>query len=135
MLSPIASRVERALILCSVGLFVYLVPEILSPLHFIFVDEYLHWRTASDIIRTEHLFTVNSQLPVSPLYPGLEIVTNAFSSLSGGDTLVSGLIVVGIARILVVLSLFILFEQITKSARTAGDSHNVVHVQFWLLHV
>ena len=120
LLSPMASRLERIGILCSAGLSIYLVPEILSPLHFIFVDEYMHWRTVDDIVRTGHLFSENSMLPVSPLYPGLEIVTDALSSLSGLNTFTSGLIVVGIARIAVLLYLFVLFEQIAKSTRIAG---------------
>ena len=120
LLSPIASRLERIGILCTAGFSIYLVPVVLSPLHFIFVDEYMHWRTVDDIVRSGHLFSENSILQVSPLYPGLEIVTDAFSSLSGLNTATSGLVVVGVARIVIILSLFMLFEQITKSSRTAG---------------
>ena len=120
LLSPLASRPERIGILCSAAISIYLVKVILSPLHFLSYDEYLHWRTVDDIVRTEHLFSENSMLPVSPRYPGLEIVTDAFSSLSGLNTFTTGLIVIGIARMVMILSLFTLSEQITKSARTAG---------------
>ena len=120
LLMPIVSRVERIGILCSVGFSVYIIPEILSPLHFFFVDEYMHLRTVGDIIRTNHLFNPNSMLPISPLYPGLEIMTNALGSMSGLDPFTSGLIVTGMARIIVMLALYLLFEQVTKSARTAS---------------
>lgn len=120
ILSPLVPRMERITILCFTGVCIYLITEILSPLHFIFVDEYMHLRTVNDIINTGHLFSSNPVLPVSPLYPGLEIVTDALHSLSGLDVFTAGLIVVGMARIVVVLTLFLLFEQITKSPRTAS---------------
>ncbi len=120
IISPISSRPERIGLICIVCISLYLVKMVLSPNQFFFFDEYLHWRTVDDIVRSGHLFSQNTLLPVSPLYPGLEIVTDAFSTLSGLNTYVSALIVIGISRILMVLSLFMLFEQITKSARTAG---------------
>lgn len=120
VLSPLASRMERITILFFMGVCIYLVPEILSPLHFIFVDEYMHLRTVNDIVSTGHLFGSNPVLPVSPLYPGLEIVTDALHSLSGLDVSTAGLIVVGMARVVVILTLFLLFEQIAKSPRTAS---------------
>ncbi len=57
-----------------------------NPLYFASFDEFLHWRTADDILRTGHLFSENSMLPVGPYYPGLEIVTNALSTTSGLST-------------------------------------------------
>jgi hypothetical protein len=120
LLSPVASRFERVCILCSVGLSMYCIKILLSPLHFLFIDEYFHWRTIDDIQRTGHLFTENSMLVVSPMYPGLEIVTNAFQTLSGLDSTTAGLIVTGISRFVMLLSLFLLYEQITRSARIAG---------------
>jgi len=120
LLSPIASRLERIGILCSVGISMYLVKVILSPLGFSFIDEYFHWRTVGDILSSGHLFTDNSMLPVGPSYPGLEIVTDAFSSLSGLNSFTAGLIVIGIARFLMILCIFAFFEYITKSPRIAG---------------
>ena len=59
-------------------------------------------------------------LPVSPYYPGLEIVTNAISTISGLDTFHASIIVICSARLLMILSLFLLYEQITRSSRMAG---------------
>jgi hypothetical protein len=92
----------------------------LSPLTFHSIDDFLHWRTVDDIAESGHLFSPNSVLPVSPFYPGLEIVTNAVSTLSGLSTFHSSFIVLGAARLLAILSLFMFYEQITKSARIAG---------------
>lgn len=120
LISPIASRIERIYLLCVVDLSIYLVKVILSPNQFSFFDEYLHWRTVDDIIRSGHLFSLNPLLPVSSLYPALEIITSSFSALSGLNTFTSALIVIGVTRILIILSLFMLFEQITKSSRVAA---------------
>ena len=120
LLSPAPSRFERIGLLCVAGLTLYFVQVTNSPLHFSGFDEFLHWRTVADIGRTGHLFSENTLLPVSPYYAGLEIVTNALSSLTGLSDFISGLLVLGVARLLVVLALFLLFEQVTKSPRMAA---------------
>ena len=120
LISPAALRAERVSLLCITGLGLYLVKVVSSPLYFSFFDEFLHWRTVDDIAQSGHLFVANSTLPVSPYYPGLEIVTNAFSTISGLDSFHSGLVVVGVGRLLMVLTLFGLNEQILKSARMAS---------------
>lgn len=116
------SRAEAIMLIAYLGLTVYAVKLLHSPLYFMFFDEFLHWRTASDILTTGHLFTPNSLLPVSPLYPGLEIVTSAIASMSGLSIFLSGLIVVGVARLLMVVGLFLFFERISQSVRIASIS-------------
>ncbi len=120
LISPAASRAERVSLLCMTGIGLYFVKVVSSPLYFSFFDEFLHWRTVDDIARSGHLFGENAMLPVSPYYPGLEIVTNAFSTISGLDSFHSGLVVVGVGRLLMILTLFGLNEQILKSARMAS---------------
>ena len=120
LLSAAPSRCERICLLCIVGTCFYLVNVMYSPLYFSGYDEFLHWRTTDDITSSGHLFQQNILLPVSPFYPGLEIVTNALESLSGLSTFVAGTIVVGVARLVMILSLFLLYERVTKSARVAG---------------
>jgi hypothetical protein len=117
---PQASRTERVGSLMLVTLCLYLARVALSPLRFNGYDEYLHWRTVNDIMSTGHLFAYNPLLPVSPYYSGLEVVTSAFSNLSGLSTFVSGLVVVGFACMLTIISLFLLCEQLTGSARLAS---------------
>lgn len=120
LISPKASRFERIGILCIVGICLYFINVMYSPLYFSGYDEMLHWLTADNIARSGHLFGENSLLPVSPVYPGLEIVSNALSTLSGLNTFYSGIIVIGVARLLMILALFLLYEQIVKSPRVAG---------------
>src|SRR6266567_505035 len=120
LLSPAPSRLERICLLCVVGICFYLVSFMVSPLHFSGYDEFLAWRTADDILRTGHLFSENPMLPVGPYYSGLEIVTNTLSTISGLSTFQAGILVISAARLLMILSLFLLYEQVTKSSRMAG---------------
>jgi hypothetical protein len=119
-LSVLPSRLERICSLCGLGLCFYAVEFMVSPFHFSSFDDFLHWRTADDILRSGHLFSPNAMLPVSPYYPGLEIVTNAVGTMTGLSTFYAGVVVIIAARFLMVLALFLLFERITASSRMAG---------------
>src|SRR5205085_11604749 len=105
LLSPVPLRLERICLLCVLGISLYLVHFMASPLHFSWYNEFIHWRTADDILRTRHLFSENPMLTTSPYYPGLEIVTNAISTISGLSTFQSGIIILSIARLLMTLLL------------------------------
>jgi hypothetical protein len=120
LLLPNITRTERIYLLCLIGISLYLVKVLSSPLYFTLFDEFLHMRTANDIASTGHLYSANSILPVSAYYPGLEIVTNALSAVSGVNIFYAGNIIIGIARFIMVLSLFLLYEQLLKSHRAAS---------------
>jgi hypothetical protein len=98
----------------------YLVKICYSPTGFTFGDELAHWRSTVDILQTGKLFQANDLLPISPHYPGLEEVTAALVSISGLSVFVAGLIVVGVAHLLFVLVLYLLFHRISHSHRIAG---------------
>lgn len=114
------SKLESVCSLCSLVICFYLVEFMTSPLHFSSFDDFLHWRTVGDILRTGHLFSPNSMLPVSPYYPGLEIVTNAVGTMTGLSPFHAGVLVIIAARLLMILSLFLIFERLTKSIRMAN---------------
>ncbi|GAC1467346.1 MAG: hypothetical protein PVS3B1_17430 [Ktedonobacteraceae bacterium] len=120
LLLPVTERTERIYLLSLVGVSLYLIKVLASPLYFSLFDEFLHMRTANDIALSGHLYSANSMLPVSAYYPGLEIVTNALSTLSGLDTFYAGTIIIGVARFIMILSLFLLYEQLLKSHRAAS---------------
>lgn len=120
MIMPGANRRERIGLLVMVGLGLYAVKVMHSPIYYTFYDELLHVRTANNILQTNRLFGEHSLLPVSPFYPGLEIVTTAFASLSGLDIFTSGIIVIGLARLGFVLMMYMLFEQVTNSIRISS---------------
>ena len=120
LLSPRASRRERIGLLCIFGLALYCAALLFEPLRFTPYDGFLHWRTLSDIMATHHLFSFNSMLPVSPYYPGLEIATDALSTLSGLNAFAASLIVLALARLIMVLALFLLYECALDSPWMAG---------------
>lgn len=91
-----------------------------SPLEFKYGDELQHWRTASDVLASGHLFHGNFALPVSPRYPGLESVTAAVASLSGLSVFAAGVLVIAAARLLMALATFLLFERAARSSVVAG---------------
>jgi hypothetical protein len=113
-------RRERIGLVCLIGLGLYLNKVLHSPLAFTFHDEFAHWRTTSDILRTDRLFGENPIIAVSALYPSLHIVTAALADLSGSTIFLAGVLVLAAARLLLVLSLFLFFEQAGRSDRVAG---------------
>ena len=114
------SRAEGLGLVSILGLGLYMVKVLHSPLAFTFHDEFVHLRTTFDIIETHHLFSPNPDIPVSPLYPGLHIVTSAVANLSGLDVFAAGSIVLGVSRLLMILSLYLFFEEVSHSQRIAG---------------
>ena len=57
---------------------------------------------------------------MTPYYPGLEGATSALMSMTGLSSYAAGVILVGAARLVLVASLFLLFQRVSGSARVAG---------------
>ncbi len=115
-----ASRSERVAVVTMLGGALYLVKLFHSPNQFTFHDEILHVRTIGDIATSGRLFERNPLLLVSPLYPGLEIVTNVVAGITGGDVFLAGVVVAGSARLVLMGALFFLFEHASGDSRLAG---------------
>ncbi len=115
-----AIRRERIGLVVLFGLMLYLIKIIHSPFGFTFADELVHTYNALGILQTGHLFRPNPILDVTPLYPGLEIAAAAIASLSGLNAFGAGLLIIGIARLILALALFLLYEQVSGSPRAAG---------------
>lgn len=126
--SPIVARLalgkttrrETIGLVVVLGLALYLVKVLYSPIIFTLNDEFYHWRTTDDILQTGHLFHENPLLPVSALYPGMEIVTSALVHLSGLTIFSAGVILAGVIRLILILALYLLYEQVSGSTRVAG---------------
>jgi hypothetical protein len=121
------------IVLLAAGL--YLVKVCYSPAEFRFPDELQHWRTAQDILDSGRLFLPNFSLPISPFYPGLESVAVALVAVSGLSLFVSGLLVAGIAHLLLVCLIYLLARSISGSetvgAVTAVLYATTAHFQFF----
>ncbi len=115
-----AARRERIGLVVVLGLMLYLVKIMHSPFGFTFNDELIHIYNAKGILQTGALFRENPILSVTALYPGLETVTAALASLSGLNAFGAGLLLVGAARLILMLALFLFYEQVGGSARVAG---------------
>ena len=114
------TRGERIALLIVLAIALYFVKVLAYPLYFALYDEFSHTRTALDIAASGHLFQFNALLPISSLYPGMEIATNALSSLTGLSVFDSGLVLIGTTRLLFVLTLYLLYERFSNSERVAG---------------
>jgi hypothetical protein len=114
------TRAERLALVVLLVMAMYLAKVIHSPLAFTFADELVHAYNLEAILGSGRLFAENAILPVSPLYPGLVTATAALASLSGLSPFVAALVVIGVARFVLALSIFLLFERLTGSPRVAG---------------
>ncbi|MFO1135795.1 MAG: hypothetical protein U1E30_11470 [Rhodoblastus sp.] len=111
---------ERLAILVIIGQSLHLIRFFHTPTRFGFFDEFLHWRTALDILELHSLFAFNSILPISPLYPGLELPTVALCELAGISIFASSIIIIAIARFVSVCLLFLIFRETARSGRIAA---------------
>ena len=111
---------ESVALVVVLGLALYVCKIVHDPIVPGGYDEYLHLRTAQDIVSSHSLFLPNNLLTVSPYYPGLELVTAAISQMTGLGVYESGMVVLGVARVALCLCLFFLFAMATSSSRVAG---------------
>lgn len=109
-----SGRTETITVLVLLGLALYMVKVLDSPLHFTDHDEFSTLRTTLDIQRLGQPFHHDPLITVHPYFPGLELVTSALSSLSGASLFVCALIVIGLMRVLLMVALFLLFETVAS---------------------
>jgi hypothetical protein len=115
-----ASRSERLVLAVGLGLTLFLVKVLHSPAEFTRFDEFGWWRATHELIARGHAFGSNPLNPAAAGYPGLATVTAAVSQLTGLSIFVSGVIVIGMARAILCLVLFLFLERIIGSPRAAG---------------
>lgn len=115
-----ASARERLTLVCMLGLSLYLVKVFRDAPLFTFSDELIHAFNANQIAEHHHLFRENPILTATPYYPGLEGAASALMKLTGVSVYGAGLFLIGAARLVLVASLFLLFERVSGSARVAG---------------
>ena len=118
--SPSITRTESIALVIVAGVFLYLVKVLRDPIIFSFADEFVQTFNSEEVLRTGELFQPNPLLPATPDYPGLASITAALASVTGLNAFGAGLVVIGSARVIVLLALFLLFERVTSSWRIAG---------------
>lgn len=110
-------EVQAAWLAVALATATYVVKYLYSPGFFAFPDEFLHWRTLTSLLTSHHLFGTNYALPVGPGYPGIEIVASALASLTGLGVFAAGLIVSGLAHLILTVALYSLFQMVGGSSR------------------
>ncbi len=119
LLGHSAGRGERIALVATTGLALYLVKVLHGPGSFVMFDELQHVATLLDISEQGRLFTPSAVLIASPYYPGVEVLADLIGR-SGLPVWESGVLVIGGARLLQSLALFLLFERVSGSARVGG---------------
>ena len=111
---------ERLSLVVCLGLALYLVKILASPYNFTFVDEYVHVRNTHEMINMHHLFTWNPLLETAAYYPGLAALTAGVVALTGLSMFAAGLVIIGIARVVLCAYFYLIFESVTDSHRAAA---------------
>lgn len=120
LVGPGVHRMERIALLLLLAECSYAINLLFSPTRLSHFDEMLHWITAADIVRTRELFSENTLLPISPLYPGLEILTTGLANLSQMPLFGTMIVILVVLRGLLITVLFLLYEKISGSAWLAA---------------
>lgn len=111
---------ERMTLIVFLGLALYLVKVLESPYSFTFVDEYVHERNTHAILGMRHLFTWNPLLNTAAYYPGLGALTAGVVELTGLSVFATGLLIIGISRVLECAFFYLIFKSVTHSGRGAA---------------
>jgi hypothetical protein len=120
LVSLSASRQERIALIVLLGLALCVARVMQSPFAFTESDEFIHLYNLEQILKTGSLFSPNPVLPVSAYYPGLEAAASALAMVCGLQVYSAGLVLIGAARLVLMLSLFLFYERFSRSARVAG---------------
>lgn len=115
-------RGQRIALVVLGGLLLYAVKVLHDPALFANSDEFTHLAATQQLQASHHLY---EELPIGGVmvangFPGLHIATVALSDLSGLPLHPSGLLVIGAARVIFVLAVYLIAERLTKSPMTAA---------------
>lgn len=115
-----ATRSERVAVSLALGIGLLGSYYVRSPLIFDWFDELIHGATLNRMLSDRTLLVHNGILPISPYYPGLELVTVAAKWVTGLPVVLAQLVVVLAQRVIVVLCVFLVVERVCRSARAGG---------------
>jgi hypothetical protein len=115
-------RNERVMLVALAACLTYAIKVLHDPLMFVMSDEFIHLAAAQQLMATHALFGHLQVVggTVATEYPGLQLVAVTVSQISGLSLFASGLLVIGVARAIVLLGLYHLYERTSGSPRVAG---------------
>jgi hypothetical protein len=126
-LAPSAERAERVALLSALALLLSLVKVLEQPTQLSFFDEFGHWRSLINLLQTGHLFAPNPLIAISSSYPGLESAMAALMAATGLPVATAAPILIGAARLLLLLCIFLIAERVCGSDR-AGAAACIVYL-------
>lgn len=118
--SPKPSFTERFSLVGLLALALYGVKVGRDALVYTFSDEPIHAYNAQQIVDHHHLFEPNPILTATPHYPGLEGAASALMSMTDISSFGAGILLIGAARLTLMLALFLLFTRLSGSPRVAA---------------
>jgi hypothetical protein len=110
----------REITVAILGLYPAIVYRMSSPLVLAGYDEHQHERSLLTLLHGGGVFAPNPSLPVSPHYPGLELLTGVVTRLTGLPVMVTMSLVVLASRLLLVLLIFHAALLVSPSRRGAS---------------
>jgi hypothetical protein len=114
------SSLERFLLVGVEGLAIFLARLMRDAYGYSFTDDFPHALNLQHIVATHHLYHANVLLPITAHYPGLEAAASALAFLTGMSSWGTGMLFVGVARVTLMLALYVLFTGISRSARVGA---------------
>jgi hypothetical protein len=111
---------ERLATVVLVGMALYAVKVLRDPFAFTYGDEFPHLYNLQTILSTGRLFGSNPILPITPRYPGLELVAAMIARAAGMSPFAAGLTTVAAGRLVMMLALYLLYARLGGSERAAG---------------
>jgi hypothetical protein len=91
----------------------FLIKVAYSPLNVKFADELQHWQTTLGMLDSGRLFPTNYSLPISPVFPGLEIVTVVVMRTTGLAFFPAAMVVCAVSTMLLTAAVLVLVRQLT----------------------
>ncbi len=120
LLDAQAGSSERLCLVVILGMGLYVVKVMQSPAGFTFHDELGQMRSTNDVLATGQLFHSNPIVHAYSYFPGLHLVTSSVVALSGLSVFASGVLIIGMARLILVVALFGFVRRVANSSRVAG---------------
>jgi len=120
LLSTSTSRLECMALSMLLGAGLFMVKILYNPIGFIPHDEMATLRQTWEFLETGRFFSDNPVVQGYAGYPGLEAVTAALTEVFGRSTFVAAMIVIGLARTILMLALFLFLERVSGSHRVAA---------------
>jgi hypothetical protein len=122
LLSEHTSRRDRLVLVGITGALTYGVKVLHDPLMFVMGDEFVHAAAAHHLV-SAHSITAsfaNAGVNVAANYPGMQLIAVSISQVSGLSLFVTGLLVIGVACVMLMLAIYQVVEALTGSSRTSG---------------